>query len=354
VPEQPAQEKTERPTPRRRQEARKEGKVAKSQELSSVIILLFGIGSMYFVLPSTVAHIREFATWLIANAPEHIVTTANFTLYFKEAFFTFAAAVGPIILILVIIGLVANFLQVGLVFSAKPLEPKLEKLDPIKGFGKLFSGQALFGLFRDVLKLSLIGVVGYYAVTAELKDTGMLPDMSAPQILGFIGSAMFRVAIKCSLCLIILAVLDYAFQKWQYEKQLRMTKQEVKDEMKNTEGNPQIKSRIRQVQRESAHRRMMGSVPKADVVVTNPVHLAVALKYDADTMEAPTVLAKGQRLIAEKIKEIARENDIPIVENKPLARALFKACDIGMQIPASLFRSVAEVLAYVYKLKGRV
>jgi flagellar biosynthetic protein FlhB len=354
VPDKPAQEKTEPATPRKRQEARKEGKVAKSQELSSVIILLASIGAMYFVMPSSIERISEFARWLLANAPEHVVTQANFSLYFKHAMMTFVMAAGPIVLVLVVVGMVANLLQVGIVFSAKPLEPKFEKIDPIKGTAKLLSAQALFNLVKDIVKIAIIGLVGYYAIASEMKHGSLLPELNAPQMLGFIGAAMFRVAIKCSLVLIILAVIDYAFQRYQYEKQLRMTKQEIKDEMKNTEGNPQIKGRIRQLQREQSYSRMMTDVPKANVVVTNPTHIAVAMSYDVEKMDAPTVVAMGQRLIAERIKEIALQHDIPIVENKPLARSLFKACEVGMQIPASLFRAVAEVLAYVYKLKGQV
>lgn len=350
--DKPAQEKTEPATPKRRLEARKEGKTAKSQELSSIAILLVGIGSMYFILPSSIEQFKEFAVWLLANASHHTVTAANFTLYFKEAITVFVVAVGPILLILSVIGLVANFLQVGFVVSTKPLEPKLDKLDVIKGLGKLVSTKSLFELAKDTFKLLLIGVVGYYAVSSEMKNVTLLPDMAIGQILSFIGSAMFRVAVKCCLMLIVLAVIDYAFQKYQFEKSIRMTKQEIKEEMKNTEGNPQVKGKIRQLQRDAAYRRMMSDVPKADVVVTNPTHIAVALMYDRESMDAPVVVAKGERLLAERIKEVARENEVPVVENKPLARALFKACDIGMQIPASLFRAVAEVLAYVYRLKG--
>ncbi|MBU1318126.1 MAG: flagellar biosynthesis protein FlhB [candidate division Zixibacteria bacterium] len=350
--DQPAQEKTEPATPRRRREARKEGKVAKSQELSSLMILLFGLATMYFAIPFSIGHIKELAIFVFSNAAEHAVTASSFSLYFKQGMMTFAIATGPIVLVLVVIGTVSNVLQVGFVVSTKPLEPKLEKLDVFKGIMKLLSTKSLFELGKDVFKLALIGVVGYYAVSSELKFVNQLPDMSVSQVLSFIGAAMFRVALKCSLMLAVLAVADYAFQKWDFEKSIRMTKQEIKEEMKHTEGDPLVKSRIRHLQRDAAFRRMMSDVPKADVVVTNPIHLAVALKYDTETMDAPVVVAKGQRLIAERIKEIAREHDIPVIENRPLARALFKACDTGMQIPVSLFRAVAEVLAYVYRLKG--
>lgn len=316
------------------------------------MILLFGVATMYFVLPSSVGHIEELATFIFANAAEHMVSASSFTLYFKQAMMTFAIATGPIVLVLVVIGTVSNVLQVGFVVSAKPLEPKLEKLDVLKGVMKLFSTKSLFELGKDLCKLALIAAVGYYAVSSEMKYIAQMPDMSVSQVLSFIGAAMFRVALKCSLMLAVLAVADYAFQKWDFEKSIRMTKQEIKEEMKHTEGDPQVKSRIRHIQRDAAFRRMMSDVSKADVVVTNPIHLAVALQYDTESMDAPVVVAKGQRLIAERIKEIAREHDIPVIENRPLARALYKACDAGMQIPVSLFRAVAEVLAYVYRLKG--
>jgi flagellar biosynthetic protein FlhB len=206
---------------------------------------------------------------------------------------------------------------------------------------------------RDFLKLMAIGVVGYFAITHEFKNVVPLADSEVSSIISFIGSAAFRVVIKLCLAFIVIAFADYAFQKYDYEKQLKMSKQEIKDEMKKYEGSPETKSRIRRVQREMAQARMMGEVPQADVVVTNPTHIAVALKYDADEMDAPTVVAKGQRLIAEKIKSIAKENDVPIVENKPLARSLYEAVEVGMTIPAKLYKAVAEVLAYVYKLKGK-
>ena len=192
-----------------------------------------------------------------------------------------------------------------------------------------------------------------WAISSEYEKVIPLADSNVIGILSFIGHAAFRVVIKICLVMIIIAALDYGYQKYDYAKSLRMSKQEIKEETKKFEGSPEIKGRIRRVQREMAQARMMQDVPQADVVVTNPTHIAVALKYDADNMSAPTVLAKGQRKIAERIKEIARENDVPLVENKPLARALFKAVEIGMTIPGNLYKAVAEVLAYVYQLKGK-
>ena len=352
--DKPAQERTEKATPRKRAEARKEGKVARSQDLSSMAILVFGIAALYFLLPNSLEQIQGFAKFIFANATSHSISATNFTLYFKTALTTFAVAIGPILLLLAVIGVAINLMQVGFLFTAKPLEPKLDKLDIVQGMTKLVSVRSLFELFKNVAKLAVIGIVAVYAVKAELDTVPVLPDLSVSQILGMFGAAAFRVAIKCSIALVVIAVIDYAFQKWEFEKQLRMTKQEIKEEGKDTEGNPQIKGKIRQLQREQSMRRMMADVKKADVVVTNPTEYAVAIQYDSDAMDAPTVIAKGQRLVAKHIKELAKEHDVPIVENKPLARALFKACEVGAQIPPKFFKAVAEVLAYVYRLKGKV
>ncbi len=348
-----AQEKTEPATPRRKHEAREEGKVSRSQETSSVAILLFGAIAMYFFLPGTFSKLGELSRQLYANAPSMRFTPENFTALFTNVMSTYGLAVAPIVVSVGIIAFAIAYMQVGPLLSAKAIEPKMDKLNVVKGMGRLFSAKSLFELFRDMLKLSIIGVVGYFAITSEFEKVIPLADSDVVGILSFIGQAAFRVVIKICLVMIVIAVLDYFYQKYDYEKSLRMSKQEVKEEMKRYEGSPELKGRIRRVQREMAMSRMMEKVPESDVVVTNPTHLAIALKYDADTMSAPTVLAKGQRLIAERIKEIARENDVPIVENKPLARALYKVVDIGMTIPANLYKAVAEVLAYVYRLKGK-
>lgn len=348
-----AQERTEPATPRRKEEARKEGKVARSQETSSLAIILFGAIAMYFFIPGTFNRLGNLAQHMYIHAPEMQFSAENFSTLFSSILGTFVAAVGPIMVVLAIIAFASSFMQVGPLLSAKTIEPKLEKLNVFKGMKRLISAKSLFQLFRDVLKLAIIGVVGYFAITAEFKNVVPLADSNVSGILVFLGQAAFRVVIKICLVMIIIAALDYFYQKYDYEKGLRMSKQEVKEEMKRYEGSQELKSRIRKTQREFAMSRMMQDVPEADVVVTNPTHLAVALKYDADEMSAPTLVAKGQRLIAEKIKQIAKDNDVPIVENKPLARALFKAVDIGMTIPSNLYKAVAEVLAYVYRLKGK-
>jgi flagellar biosynthesis protein FlhB len=351
--EDSAQEKTEPATGRRIQEARKDGKVARSQEVSSLTILLFGAIAMYFFLPASFTRLGELAKHMYVNAPKIHFTAENFSIFFINTMGKYAAIVAPIILSVGVIAFTISYLQVGPLLSAKAIQPKGDKLNVLKGMKQLVSMKSLFGLVRDMLKLAIIGTVGYLAISSEFKNVIPLADSNVIAILSFIGHAAFRVVIKICLVMIIIAVLDYAYQKYDYAKSLRMSKQEIKEETKKFEGAPEIKGRIRRVQREMAQARMMQDVPNADVIVTNPTHIAVALKYDSETMSAPTVLAKGQRKMAERIKEIANENNVPIVENKPLARALFKVVEIGMTIPGNLYKAVAEVLAYVYQLKGK-
>jgi flagellar biosynthetic protein FlhB len=347
------QEKTEEATPRHREETRKKGQVAKSMEISSAALIFFCFLILNFLASYFYHQMANLMVESLGGMGSVNLTMGNFHTLFLFWMFAFAKILIPIVLALAVIALLVNFAQVGMVFSAEPLTPKLDRLNIAKGIKRILSKQSLFNLIRDVIKLIIIGYVSYVTIKAEMHNYVPLADKDVWQILVFASKMVFRVAMRTALALIILSILDYAFQKWQFEKTLKMTKDQLKEELKMTEGDPLIRSRIRRVQREMARRRMMKEVPKADVVVTNPTSIAVALKYDAQTMSAPTVIAKGQRLLADKIKEIAIEHNIPMVEDKPLARALYKAVEIGMEIPANLYRAVAEVLAYVYNLKGR-
>ena len=218
---------------------------------------------------------------------------------------------------------------------------------------KFVSLRSLIELIKSFLKILYIGVIAWFVLRGELDSLPALIDMSVGQILGFIGMTSLKVMFYVSLAMAVLAAVDFAYQRWQHHKDLMMTKQEVKDEYKQAEGDPKVKGRIRQMQRQMASRRMMAAVPNADVVITNPTHLAIAIQYNAEEMFAPQIVAKGAGLVAERIKAIALEHDVPVVENKPLARTLFKSTEVGDAVPAELYRAVAEVLAYVYRLKGK-
>jgi flagellar biosynthetic protein FlhB len=347
------QERTEEATPRHREETRKKGQVAQSVEVNSAVLIFFCFLILNFLAPYLYHEISTVMVQGLGNIGSVELSMSNFHSLFLLWTLSFAKMLAPFLLALAVVALLVNLAQVGVVFSAEPLSPKLDKLNIAKGIKRVFSKRSLFNMVRDIIKLLIIGYVSYVTIKSEMNNYVPLADKDVWQILVFASQMVFRVAMRTALALILLAVLDYAYQKWEFEKSLKMTRDQVKEELKMTEGDPLIRSRIRRIQREIARKRMMKEVPKADVVVTNPTSLAIALKYDRDAMSAPTVIAKGQRLLAQKIKEIAIQNNVPIVEDKPLAQALYKAVEIGMEIPANLYRAVAEVLAYVYSLKGR-
>lgn len=348
------QERTEQATPRRREKAREEGRVAKSMELNSALMILLGFSTLLALGPLMVSQTMEMMRTLLANAPTIAVSDPMFVTVYGNALLKYLVIVAPVFGAMIIIGVVANVLQVGFKVSPKAMEMKLDKLNIVAGLGRLFTTRSLVTLVRDSLKLFIIGFVAYKVIMSESDEFLTLADMSIGPLAATTGKLAIIIALKIGVAVLILAILDYAYQRFDFEKSIRMSHQEVKEEYKDTEGSPQIKARIRQIQRQTAQKRMMQEVPKADVVITNPTHYAVALKYDSDAMNAPTVIAKGQNLIAQKIKEIAYENQIPVIEDKALAQALYKMCEIGQMVPHNLYRAVAEVLAYVYRLRGKV
>lgn len=348
-----SQEKTEEPTPRRIEEARKKGQVARSQELSSVAIITAGLIALMVMSPMMLYQLKSVMVASFGEAGKIPVGVNSIRYIFHTYGLGFAKILAPFLLVLALVGFFTAYLQVGPLFTFQVLEPKFDKLNIVKGLKQVISTRKLFELSRDLLKISIIGVVAYVTVKNGLHDSIELMDQSLGQILVFGSQMVFKVGIYCALALLVLAVLDFAYQRYTYQKGLRMTKQEIKDEFKQYEGDPLIKSRIRRIQKEQARRRMLQDVKKADVVVTNPTELAVALEYDNEKMNAPVVLAKGQRLLAAKIKEFAKKYEIPIVEDKPLAQALYKFAEVGMEIPENLYKAVAEVLAYVYRLKNK-
>jgi flagellar biosynthetic protein FlhB len=347
------QEKTEQATPRKRSEARKKGQVGKSREIPSVAVLLAGLSTLYLFGAYMYNHIKSVMqdTFSMIAAPN--LGLAEFLAFGSTVIERFIVVVLPLMIAVFVTALLSNVLQIGWLLSWEAVTPKLSKISPIKGIQKLFSKQTLMELFKSLAKLALVGVIAYVTIKGEMNRLPSLADMEVQAILLYILKIVFKIFIKVSMAMIFLAILDFWFQKWQYEQQLKMTKQEVKEEFKRTEGDPLVKSRIKRIQYEIAKRRMMQEVPKADVVVTNPVHLAIALQYDTAEMDAPTVLAKGAGEVAERIKTLAGEHHIPIVENRELAQNLYKMVEIGNEIPSILYHAVAEVLAYVYRLKGR-
>ncbi len=351
--EESFQEKTEQATPKKREESRRKGQVARSQELNSAVVLLSALGGLYMLGGVLFHDLASFTASTLSQSHTFEFTTMSTRLYMIGWAKVFFGSLGPIVIVIGVAALAVSLAQVGFVVNEEALNFKFNRLDPLQGAKRIISKRSLVELVKGVLKIAIVGYISYILIAPEMSRMALLADASVGDIFHYLGYMVFRVGFYTSLVLFILAVLDYAYQRWEYNQSIRMTKQEVKEESKQTEGDPQIRMRIRSLQRENARRRMMDSVPEADVVITNPTHYAVALKYDIDTMAAPKVVAKGQNLIAQKIKEIARENRVPTVENKPLAQALFKSVEIGHDIPEDLYRAVAEVLAYVFRLKGK-
>jgi flagellar biosynthetic protein FlhB len=347
------QERTEKATPKKREDARKKGQVAISREVSSAMVLLGSLGFFYFAGSWMFWRLSEFITRVFQNIGALQLNSINDASVFSlEVLNRIMAILMPFLLPLAIVGLAANILQVGFKITTEAIAPKLNRLNPIAGTKRFVSLKAMVELAKSIAKLVFIGAIAYVLVKSDMDAFPQLIHQEVGQILAFIARVALKISFFVCLAMIALAVLDFLYQRWQYEKDLKMTKQEVKDEQKQTYGDPQVKSRIRSMQLEMARRRMMETVPEADVVITNPTHLAIALKFDAAEMIAPQVLAKDAGHVAQRIKELAVEHQVPLVEDKPLARALYKMVELGDYIPADLYRAVAEVLAHVYRLKG--
>lgn len=345
-------DKTEEPTDKKRRDARKKGQVAKSQELNAAFVLLAGFFVIKVLWEYIYGNIAGYSAYIFANLATFSISTESITELFLGIMMLLAKTAFPIMLGILIFALGINFFQVGLMISTEKLEPKLDNLNPINGFGRIFSKRSLVELLKSLFKILVIGFFLYLYLKDEIPFMPYFIYYDLPHSLAEIADKIFVMAFQVIGVIMVLAVADYAYQTWQTTQDLMMTKQEVKDEYKQTEGDPQIKGKIKQKQRQMAMSRMMQEVPKADVIVTNPTHLAVALLYQPG-MTAPVVLAKGQDLVAQRIKEVARENNIMIVENKPLARALYDAVEVGGTVPNELYKGVAEILAYVYRIKKK-
>lgn len=348
-------DKTEQATPKKLQDARKEGQVAKSQELSTAVMLL----SFFLVVKVFVSFIgtRFLGSFTEIYQVIDVYTADEFSsdiagAFMRDSLVEILIICLPVFISAVLVAFVVTIAQVKWHVTAKPLQPKLSKFDPIKGFKKIFSKDKLFELIKDVVKIALIFYVAYSDLTEAAETIGILYDLSLTQAIVYIGDFVIGLGIKLSAIYLIVGLTDYIYQKLKFKKDLMMSKQEVKDEYKQQEGDPQVKGKIKSKMREVSQRRMMQKLPEADVVITNPTHFACAIKYDKEVSEAPVLIAKGADYLAQKIKEAAKENNIPIVENKPLARMLYYNVDLDSEIPRELYQMTAEVLAYVYKLKN--
>jgi flagellar biosynthetic protein FlhB len=347
------QERNEQASPKRREEARKQGQVARSPEVPSAAILLACTLLFYFCSGGMLERMMDLTRSTLRECGTTSVSLGTVDALFWGWAWKLFLIMAPLMLTVVIAGFLSNYLQIGFIFSPEAMAPKFEKIDPLKGFERLFSLRSVVELVKSVLKMSVIAVIVWFTLKDETENLIPLMDDSLMGILVYTGKVTFRIMITTCWVLIVLAVLDYLYQRWEHEKGLRMSRQEVKDEFKQTEGDPIVKARIRRIQREMARKRMMANIPKADVVITNPTHLAVAIQYDPDKMYAPTVVAKGAGYVAEKIKEIALASNVPVIENKPVAQLLYKTVDVDRAIPEDLYRAVAEILAYVYGTRER-
>ncbi|MBN1982305.1 MAG: flagellar biosynthesis protein FlhB [Chitinivibrionales bacterium] len=347
-------ERTEEPSSKKRHEARQKGNIAKSQEINSVVILLASLflfqvmGEWLFskLYGLTLYYLRTAST-VEFDAVALVSITKNSLNSYMHLFLPFGVCI-------MVAGIIANIVQVGFLMTHEPLVPRMEKINPLDGMKRLFSLQSIVEALKGGLKISIILIIASMTIIQEIKTITQLLNLTLAAIWATVVHLSFTITFRIILALLVLAVLDYAYQRFQHEKKLRMTKQEVKEERKQIDGDPAVKSRIRSLQREMARRRMMNDVPKATVVVTNPTHIAIAIRYEAAQMDAPRVVAKGKLLLAQRIREIALQNNIPIVEDKKLARALYDVVEPGDAIPVQFYTAVAEILAYVYRLKKTV
>ncbi len=351
-------EKTEPATAKKLKDARDDGKVTKSRELTAAFDLIV----LFLVLKIFISFVGErlvgIFDYVYSRMPDFLkinstsVSSVAASHYMADILLQMLLTMLPFLLFGFVITFLVSVVQVGWKVTGKPLKPDLNKFNPINGFKRIISKDSLFELLKSIIKIAVIFWVAYSRVKNHKEELFILYEIPLNQAIALIGSVIIDTGLYISIVYLVIGFADFAYQKHKFNEDMKMTKQEVKDEFKNTEGDPQIKGRQRRKMQETSQRRMMHDVPKADVVITNPTHLAVAVKYDADVNAAPVVLAKGEEYVAQKIKEVARENNIEIVENKPLARMLYHNVDIGAEIPPELYQAVAEVLATIYKARN--
>ncbi len=348
-------EKTEPATPKRRQEAREKGQVPRSHEIGGALTLLAIFAVLHYLIRSGGTSFFDFMRESLGTigAGGGQLTVENLGGVLGRASRFFVDITAPLLVIALLIAFLTNFIQIGALWTAKPLTPKLDVLNPINGLRKILSRRALVELAKSTLKIAVVGWIAYGAVAGSMDTLSALGEMELDKALYAVEDILWRIGSRVGAAMLVLAGADYLYQRFEHEKSIRMSKEDLMEEMRQTEGDPKVRGRIKQKQRQLAARRMMAKAPEADVVITNPTHVAVALQYDANKMAAPIVIAKGAGYVAQRIREIAAGHGITIVENPGLAWALYDAVDVGAAIPGDLFKAVAEVLAFVYRLKRK-
>ena len=347
------EDKTEEPSAQRLEDFRKEGQVAQSKELTSLFVLVATLTTIYMAGPSLIADFMNTMKKLLWESGTTTLTNDSAGLILKLCLGASASLVLPVAAAGFIAGIFGSVVQIGFNLTWAPLEPQANRINPLSGIQRIFSMGSIVEGIKSILKLVTVVGLTYFMIKDQIVTSASVSDMEGFQFASYMSSTGFRLITGVCIALFIISAMDFAYQKFRYHKSLKMTKQEVKQEHKQREGDPLLKARMKSIAREMARKRMMQEIPKADVIVTNPTHIAVALKYDVEKMAAPRVIAKGADLLAQRIKEVAKKNGVPMVENVPLARALHKSVKIGGTVPRALYQAVAEVLAYVYKLKGR-
>jgi flagellar biosynthesis protein FlhB len=347
-------DKTEAPTPRRRQEARDQGNIARSPDLTAAVLLLAIIFMLDWYGPGLVGALKAVMAEILGGDAIRNPGSDHAMMPLLVAIRMVARALAPLLIGAMIVAILVNLAQVGLFFSFNRIQPRISALNPFKGLSKIFSGRdGLVHLVMSMLKLILVTLVAYSAIHGRLPLILSAQQLSFVQVFGLGTEIVYSIGLRIGAVLLILAIIDYVYQRWRTEQQLKMSKQDIKEEMRRMEGDPQIKSRRRQIAMQRVMQGIRANVPTADVVVTNPTEFAVALKYDADAMIAPKVVAKGTDYLAMQIRQIAIEHGVPILERPPLARALYRHVDVGQEIPEQFYSAVAEILAYVYELSGK-
>ncbi len=350
--EQDSGEKTEEPTPHKLQEARKKGQIAKSKDLTASIMVLVSFFMLKNMAPTIWDRLVKLSFDVYAYIPVNFtMSIAGYLL--MDVLKTFMWIMLPLLGATFLTAIIVEVLQTGFLLSVESLEPKLEKLNPIEGFKKFFTMKQYIELLKSLIKMAIVIMLIYSVIKEDFFMVILSLQLGLWQIMAFTGGLMMKIVIRVGIFYLIIAIFDYFYQKWEYMKSLRMSKKEIKDEYKRLEGDPMVKQRQKDAARQMAQGRQMGAVPNADVVVTNPVHLAIAISYKPNDMKAPKVLAKGKRLVAQEIRRIAQENNVPIIENPPLAQAMFKVVEVDEEIPMEYYKAVAEILAFVYNLKKK-